>query len=233
MKPFLDHFVLNIPRLFLKQYPYAWFPLIVLWSWPPNFSLIFLIVIIVGMFMVWWRIAAWVSHTRREYAGEEGKFYMDRPAVPWMGAVRNIAILLVAAAVIGSLLNGQFGLTFWRFFLIIVTFTLTYQDYRFFGHTAIYVITATGIAVYFAAGHLDYRQFFTFKEIARIERTKYKTGMDWTMFTRSRDEGGEGFLLIPKDINGFSKRMKQVFIAPKDMDGFFVQLPFGFGKTGG
>jgi len=232
MRKFLDSFILNIPRLFLKQYAYAWFPLIVLWSWPPNFSIIFLAIIIINLFLLWWRIAAWVSHTRREYAGADGKFYLDRPAVPWKRAVTGIAILLVVSGVLGSLLDGQLGLSAWHFFFIIFTFTITYQDYRFFGYTPIYIITATGIAVYFAAGHLDYRLFFTFKEIARIDRVKSKMGTNWTRFTRLYDEGGEGFLLVPKDINGFSKRIKQVFIAPQDMDGFFAQLPFGFGKIG-
>jgi len=155
---------------------------------------------------------------------------MDRPAVPWKRAGLNISLLLIGSGVIGSLLDGQFGLSSWQFFLIIVTFSLTYQDYRFFGYTAIYVVTATGIAIYFAAGHLDYRQFFTFKEIARIERTKYKKEMNWTLFAVSRDEDMDGFLLTPKDVNGFSKRMKQVFFAPQDVDGFFAQLPFGFSK---
>ena len=232
MKQFLDRFILNIPRLFLKQYAYAWFPLIVLWSWPPNFSIIFLAIIIINLFMLWWRTAAWVSHTRREYAGEDGKFYIDRPAVPWKRAGLGVVILLIVSIILGSLLDGQFGLSTWHFVFIIFTFTITYQDYRFFGYTAIYIITATGIAVYFAAGHLDYRLFFTFKEIARIERTKNKKDMIWTRFIRLYDDGSDGFLLIPKDINGFSKRMKQVFISPQDMDGFFKQLPFGFGNAG-
>jgi len=228
MKPSLDHFILGIPRLFLKQYPYAWFPLIVLWTWPPNISLIFLVIILLGISALQWQRAAWVSHMRRELAGADGKFYLDEPAVPWGRAARNIAILFVGSGLIAFILKGQLGLAFWQVFLILVCFTLTYQDIRFFGYPTIYIITATGIAVYFAPGHLDYRLFFTFKEIARIERTHFQKDKNWDFFARTRDVGTDGLLLIPKDIKGFSKRMEKLFIAPQDIEKFLEQLPYGY-----
>ena len=230
MSPSLDRFILNIPRLFLKQYPYAWFPLIVLWGWPPNISIIFLGVIIVGLFALRWQSAAWISHMRREYAGREGKFHVDRPAVPWGRAGRNIALLFAGVGLIALILNGQFGLSFWQLFLLFTGFTLTYQDVRFFGAPTIYIITATGIAVYFAPGHLDYRLFFTFKEISRIERTQFKKDEGWDYFARTREPGADGLLLIPKDPNGFSKRLERLFIVPKDLEKFLEQLPYGYGK---
>jgi hypothetical protein len=106
-------------------------------------------------------------------------------------------------------------------------FTLTYRDAQFFGALTIYIITATGNAVYFAPGHLDYRLFFTFKEISRIERTSFKKDNNWDFFARTRD-GEDGLLLIPKDINGFSKRMEKLFIVPQDIDAFLAQLPYGY-----
>ncbi len=227
MSTFLDRFILGIPRLFIKQYPYAWFPLVVLWAWPPNLSLIFLAVIVVGILSLQWQSAAWVSHIRREYAGREGKFHVDRPAVPWGRAVRNAAILLAGSSLIASLLKGQFGLASWQLFLIFGGFTLTYQDARFFGSPTIYVVTATGIAVFFAPGHLDYRLFLTFKEISRIERTRFQKDKGWDFFARSQD-AADGLLLIPKDINGFSKRIKRLFILPQDIDRFVEQLPYGY-----
>jgi signal transduction histidine kinase len=144
--------------------------------------------------------------------------------------VRSIAILLVGGILIASLLKGQFGLTFWQLFVIFIGFTLTYQTFRFFGFPTIYIITATGIAVYFATGHLDYRLFFPFKEIAHIERTYFQQGKNWDYFARTRDVGTEGLLLIPKDIKGFSKRMEKLFIAPQDIDKFLEQLPYGYGN---
>ena len=227
MNPSLDRFILSFPRLFLKQYPYAWFPLVVLWTWPPNISLVFLMVIIIGLLLLRWQYTAWISHMRREYAGRDGKFYVDVPAVSWGRAVRNIAILLVGSGLVAFLLKGQIGLTFWQLFFIEVGFTLTYQDYRFFGFPTIYIITATGIAVYFAPGHLDYRLFFTFKEISRIERAQFQKDKGWDIFARTRD-GSDGLLLIPKDINGFSKRMQRLFIVPRDIDKFLEQLPYRY-----
>jgi len=228
MNQSLDRFILGIPRLFLKQYPYAWFPAIALWTWPPNLSLAFLAVIAIGLLSIHWQISAWISHMRREHAGKDGKFHVDRPAVPWGRAVRNIAILLAGGGLIASLLKGQFGLSFWQLFLIFVTFTLTYQDVRFFGFPTIYVITASGIAVYFGTGHLDYRLFFTFKEISRIERTRFQKGKNWDFFGRTPEAGADGLLLIPKNIDGFSKRIEKLFIAPQDIDKFVEQLPYGY-----
>ena len=227
MKQTLDRFILNIPRLFIKQYPYAWFPLIVLWSWPPTIAIGFLFIILLGLFMLQWQRSAWMSHMRREYAGADGKFYVDAPAVPLERAVRNISILLAGSGLVAFILKGQFGLSFWQIFLLSVMFTITYRDAQFFGALTIYVITATGIAVYFAPGHLDYRLFFTFKEIARIERTSFKKDHNWDFFARTRD-GSDGLLLIPKDINGFSKRLERLFIVPQDIDAFLEQLPYGY-----
>jgi hypothetical protein len=227
MKPALDRFILNIPRLFIKQYPYAWFPLIVLWVWPPTVAILFLVIILLGLTMLQWQRSAWLSYMRREHAGADGKFYVDVPAIPLERAVRNISILLVGSGLLAFILKGQFGLSFWQIFLISVMFTLTYRDAQFFGALTIYIITATGIAVYFAPGHLDYRLFFTFKEISRIERTNFKKDHNWDFFARTRD-GSDGLLLIPKDINGFSKRLERLFIVPQDIDAFLEQLPYGY-----
>jgi hypothetical protein len=228
MQQRLDRFILNIPRLFLKQYPYAWFPAAVLWTWPPSLSIIFLLIIIIGSLAVRWQASAWMRYIRSEYAAGDGKFYIDRPTVPWGRAARNIAILMIASGLIASFLKGQFGLSFWQFFLIIFLFTLTYRSSQFFGATVIYIITASGIAVYFAPGHLDYRLFFTFKEISRIERTRFEKDKGWDFFARTRDVGTDGLLLIPKDPNGFSKRLQRLFIVPQDMERFLEQLPYGF-----
>ena len=228
MNPTLDRFILSFPRLFIKQYPYVWFPLVVLWTWPPTLSLAFLAIIIIGMLSLRWQYAAWMAYMHREYAGKDGKFYVDRPAIPWGRAVRNITILLAGGGFIASLLNGQLGLTFWQLFLIFVGFMLTYQDYRFFGASTTYIITATGIAVYFAPGHLDYRLFFTFKEIARIERTLFQKDKNWDFFARTRNVGADGLLLIPKDVKGLTKRIEKLFIAPGNIDKFVEQLPFGY-----
>ena len=38
MKRSLDKFILYMPVLFIKQYPYTWIAAVVLWTWPPNLS---------------------------------------------------------------------------------------------------------------------------------------------------------------------------------------------------
>ena len=225
MKTLLDRFILGNPRLYIKQFPYAWIVFIVLWTWPPNLSLIFLLIILVGLLMVQWQHSAWLRAMQNEYAPNGGKFHVDRPPVPIQRAVRNILILLVAAGIVAFFLNRQIGLEPWQMFLIIVGFSLLYRNSLFFGAPTTYVVTASGIAIYFAPGHLDYRVFLKFSEISRIERCGFQKDKGWDCFARM--EANDGLLLIPKNPNGLTKRIEKLFIAPKDIDRFREQLPYG------
>jgi len=230
MKSFLDRFILGFPVLFLKQYPYAWIASVVLLPRSPSFSLLFLGIVVLGILSLRWQSAAWISHMRRQYADKDGKFYIDQPPVPWQKAARNIALLIAGSMLIAFLLKGKLGLSFWQFFLLFLGLTLFYRDTQFFGSAATYIITATGIAIRFVPGHIDYRLFLSFKEISRIEQTNYKEGLDTDLFARTRDIKN-GLLMIPKDPKGFTKRIDKLFIAPKDIDKFVEQLPYGFGKA--
>lgn len=229
MNQFLDNFILGIPRLFIKQFPYAWIVFIALWSWPPNFSIIFLLVILLGLSMLRWQSLAWLSHMRREHAPGDGKFYVDQPPIPWKKTARNLSILVAISIVLAYLLKGQLGLNGWQIFFILVGFSMMYRDALFFGAPVKYVITADGIAVHYAPGHLDYRLFLTFKEISRIERTQFQKDKGWDFFARMH-EGNDGLLLTPKDPKGFSKRLERLFIVPADIEKFLEQLPYGYGK---
>jgi len=229
MKIFLDRFILGIPRLYIKQYPYAWIVFIALWTWPPS-SIIFIFpfIILLGLFMVHWQYSAWLSILRAEYAPHGGKYYVDRPSVPIRRAIKNISILLVGAGIVSFFLNRGIGLEPWQMFLIIVGFSLLYRNFTFFGAPTIYVITASGIAVYFAPGHLDYRLFLKFGEISRIERCGFQKEKGWDCFARVR--ANDGLLLIPKNPNGLTKRIEKLFIAPNDIEKFQEQLPYGYNK---
>lgn len=227
MKSFLDRFILGIPHLYIKQFPYAWIVFIALWTWPPNLSSIFLLIILIGLFMLHWQYSAWVSTLRNEYAPRDGKFYIDRPPVPIQRAVRNILILLMAAGITAFFMNGQFGLTVWQFFLIIVGFSLLYRNSLFFGAPTPYVITASWIGVHFAPGHLDYRLFLKFDEISHIERCVYQKDKGRDCFARIQ-YAKDGSLFIPKSPNGFTKRTWKLFIIPKDIEKFQEQLPYGY-----
>jgi hypothetical protein len=227
MKPLLDRFILGFPVLFLKQYPYAWIAIVALWPRSPSVALLFLAIVVLGVLSLRWQSEAWISHIRREFAGLDGKFYVDRPAVSWQTAARNIAILVAVASLAAYLLRGQFGLSFWQILIMIVGFTIFYQDTRFFGADVTYIITASGIAIRFVPGHIDYRLFLPFREISRIERNTYQKDKAWDLFARARDTK-EGLLMIPKNPNGFTKRVEKLFIAPQDRETFLEQLPHGF-----
>jgi hypothetical protein len=227
MKAFLDRFILGFPVLFLKQYPYAWIAIVALWPRSPSIAGLFLVIFAAGLLSLRWQSAAWISHIRRQHAGNEGKFYVDQPPVPWQTAVRNIAILTAGSALIAYVLRGQFGLSFWQLLIMAVGFTISYQDTRFFGSMVTYIITATGIAIRFVPGHLDYRLFLPFKEISRIERCEFKKDKDWDLFARARDTK-EGLLMTPKSPNGFTRRIDKLFIAPQDQERFLAELPHGY-----
>lgn len=230
MKPVLDRFVLGIPLLFIKQYPYAWIALVALWAWPPVFSWIFLLIVLSGMLMMKWQSSAWISNLRREHAFKDGKFHVDAPGVQPIESARKILLLMAGGGLIAWILNGRFGLNFWQIFLLIVGFTLLYQDTRYFGAPTIYIVTNQGIGIRFVPGHLDYRLFLHFKEISRIERREYQKDRGWDLFARRRNVR-DGLLLIPKNPNGFSKRTDKIFIAPDNLDEFMEQLPQGYGSV--
>jgi hypothetical protein len=230
MRQALDHFILAIPVLFIKQFPYAWIAAITFWSWPPTFSIVFLAIILIGLLALRWQSRAWISNLQREHAFKEGKFYVDQPPLSWADAARKILILMAGALLLAWLLKGQFGLSFWQIFLIIVGFTIFYRDTQFFGAPTTYVITDQGIGIHFTPGHLDYRLFLTFKEISRIQKSTFQKGQNWDAFVRNRNTQ-DGLLMLPKNPNGFSKRLDKLFIAPSNMDKFMEQLPRGYGSS--
>ncbi len=225
MKQFLDRFILGFPVLFIKQFPYAWIAAIVFWAWPPFFSAIFLAIIVVGLLMLRWQSIAWISNLRREHAAKDGKFYVDESPFSPVASAQKILLLLLGAAVLSwLLLRTQLGLSFWQFFIMIVGFMVLYQDTRFFGAPATYVVTDQGIGIRFVPGHLDYRLFFPFNEIRRVEKAQYQKDQGWDLLARTQDNQ-EGLLLTPKDPDGFTKRIGTVFIAPSHIDEFLQQLP--------
>ena len=230
MKQALDRFVLAIPVFFIKQFPYAWIAAVVLWSWPPTFAVIFLFIILVGLLMLHWQSRAWISNLQREHSFQGGTFYVDRPTFARKEAARKILILIAGAGLLAWFLQGQFGLSFWQIFLIIVGFTLLYRDTQFFGAPTTYVVTDQGIGIHFIPGQIDYRLFLPFREIGRIEKRKYQKDESWDAFVRDRNTR-EGLLMISRNPNGFTKRIEKLFIAPNDTGTFLEQLPRGYGSS--
>ncbi|MEW5938711.1 MAG: hypothetical protein AB1750_03545 [Chloroflexota bacterium] len=227
MKASLDRFILSFPVLFLKQYPYAWIAVVALWDWPPVLSGVFLAVIAIGIAALNWRAAAWISEQRRQLAPNgNGTFLVQRVPIPWAHTARGVAVLLAVAAVTAWLAGDLVGLGFWRFFIMIVGFALTYLDTRFFGAEATYVLADSGVAVYFVSGHLDYRVFLRFKEMERVQRldAAEKIGETWWVFSRLR-KAKSGILIQPRNPAGFSKQIREVFLTPTNVDEFLARIP--------
>ena len=226
MKQFLDRFILSFPTLFLKQYPYAWLAVVTLWQWPPVFSGMFLSVILIGILSIRWRSAAWISDMRRQYAPNNETFYVDRLPIPWRRAAQNLTILLAVSGLVAWLMKGQLDLSGWQWFIMMFGFAVFYMDTRFFGAETIYIITGSGIAIYYIPGHVDYRFFFHFKEIRQVQRVSgVKTiPSSWTVCSRLRNVPS-GVLLTPRSPDGFSKRLQEIFLTPTHVDEFLQHIP--------
>lgn len=224
MQQKLDSFILSIPTLFIKQYPYAWIPAAALWTWPPFASAIIFLIVLLGILSLHWRAAAWISSVRREHGDDP--FHVERLPIPVPTAIRNIAILLVIAALTSWLLHQSLRLGFWQTVVMIVGFGLCYLDTSFFGGFVIYIVTGTGIAIYYIPGHTDYRIFLRFKEIrqaARLEQIE-KIPESWAVIARLR-KATRGVLLVPRSPTGFSPRLREVLLTPVDTDGFLKHIP--------
>ncbi|RJP51342.1 MAG: hypothetical protein C4583_08855 [Anaerolineaceae bacterium] len=223
----LDKFILHFPVLFIKQYPYAWIAIIVLWSWPPNFSAIFLSIVLVGIFSLRWREAAWISEMRRQHAPKNETFYIDRVPIPWARAGRNLAILAAIGVATAWFLETRLSLTFWQAFTLVCGFGLFYFDVRFFGAVTIYIVTGGGIAIYFVPSHTDYRIFLRFNEmeqIVRMDRIE-KRPESWSVLSRVR-AARSGVLLMPRHAKGFTRLLDgEVLLTPTNVDEFLKYVP--------
>jgi hypothetical protein len=227
MKHFLDKFILYIPTLFIKQYPYAWIASIVLWTWPVNISAIFFLIVATGIFFLRWREAAWISEMRRQHAPKNETFYIDRIPVHIADAVRNIAVLLAGGGLLAWFLGGLFNLTFWQTFIMLVGFFLFYVDTRFFGAVTIYIVTGGGIAIYYIPGHTDYRIFLRFNEMGQIVRMdRIETRPEsWSVFSRTR-AATSGLLLVPRYAKGFTRMLDgEILLTPTNTDEFLNHIP--------
>lgn len=225
LKQALENFIISVPTLFIKQYPYAWFPAIVFWTWPPGISLVFFFIITVGILSLHWRVAAWISEMRRKFVPANGPLYVERTPIPIGTAARTIAMLLVSDALL-AWLGNRFGLSYWQTFILVAGFTLCYMDTRFFGATTVYIVTMSGIAIYYIPGHVDYRIFLWFKEMDKVVRLDKieKIPESWSVLSRLRT-AQSGILLVPRNPRGFTKRLNEVLLTPTDVDKFLELIP--------
>jgi len=224
MKQKLNSFILHIPTLFIKQYPYTWILAAALWTWPPFASAAIFLIVILGILSLHWRAAAWISSVRREHGNEA--LYVERLPIPIPIAIRNIAILLIIAGLSAWLLHQSLHLGFWQTYVMIVGFCLCYIDTYFFGGFTIYIVTATGIAIYYIPGHVDYRLFIRFKEIRQIARLGNieKIPASWSVCARLR-KATRGLLLVPRSPAGFSPQLQEILLTPLDTDEFLKRVP--------
>jgi hypothetical protein len=227
MKRFLDKFILHIPTLFIKQYPYAWLVVVALWSWPPNVSAIFFSIVLIGILSLRWRETAWISEMRHQHAPGDQSFYIDRPPVPIQRALRNLAMLVVVCILVAWFMHGIFNLGLLQTFIMLSGFAVCYIDTRFFGAVTVYIVTGGGIAIYYVPYHTDYRIFLRFNEMRQVERMDHigKIPETWSVLSRVKT-AGSGVLLLPRSPKGFTRILDgDVLLTPTNVDEFLKHIP--------
>ena len=221
MKAF-HSFVLSIPYLFLKKIPYAWVPVVALWTWPPVISGIFLGIILLGLWFMVLQQQAWEAEIAREYR----VLHRDQPRAPLSYQIRNFVLVCLASAAIGWIADGKLGLSTLQWTLLCAGIMFLYKDALLFGAGTVYLITNKGIAVRYVPGHIDYRLFFGFNEIHNIEKigSVKNLPITWSILTPQR-KITDGLLLKPKKLDGFSKTIQEVVLCPADTEGFIQHMP--------
>ncbi len=221
-----NDFVLGIPYLFLKKIPYGWIGVVVLWAWPPIVSGILVALIVIGLLMMNWQDHAWEANMRQDYHKSDGIFFVDRPHSPRLWQVRNLIILFAISALLGWLSAKLIGLSELQMTLLFAGFTLLYKDTMLLGAPVTYIITEEGIGIHYIPGHIDYRIFLSFDEIAQIKYNQPGNPIpDHIDILAPQKQVNAGLLLIPKNPNGFSKTLERVLISPSQPDVFLNHIP--------
>jgi hypothetical protein len=226
MPKILEAFILDTPYLFLKKIPYAWIFAVFFWSWPPILSGILLGLVALGLGMMALQEQAWRAMARRDFHPAPGPPTLICPRLAWKYRLRNILIMLTASALLGWVLSLRLGWTWLQWFLALSGFLILYQDNLILGRPLTLMLTASGVAIRYIPGHMDYRIFIRFDEIrAALPMSKPEPiPVSWSVLAPT---GGaaEGLLLKPLNPKGFNQSLEEIFIAPGNVPAFLPLLP--------
>jgi len=222
----LDNFILGIPYLFLKKIPYAWLAAVAFWSWPPVVSGVFLVIVLLGLLAILWQKKAWEAKIVREQHRGETRVYIDRPHIPRLVQLRNLALLCLASGLLAWLLNGRLYMSGWQWFFLLTGFMLLYKDSLLLGTSVTYVVTDQGVGIRITPGHVDYRLFFKYYEIRQAERRQMpkEVPLQWDVLVPGK-RVWDGILFSPKNRNGFSPQFQgDLLLAPTDREAFLERI---------
>jgi hypothetical protein len=222
-------FILDTPYLFLKKIPYSWLFAVAFWSWPPILSGILLGIVALGLGMMALQERVWRDMVRREFQPAGEPPYLVCPKPSWLSRLRNVLILLAGSALLAWPLAVRLGLTFIQWFFILVGFLLLYRDNLILGRPLTLIVTASGIAIRYIPGHVDYRIFIRFDEIRAVQLLSRPepVPLHWTVIAPTNG-AAEGLLLKPVNPKGFSPSLEEIFIVPGDAQAFLQHLPANF-----
>lgn len=225
MRVFED-FVLGLPYLVMRRAPYAWVGIVALWTWPPYFSGLFMLLFLIGVGLMLFQQIAWERKIQREHT----VLFKDHPQAPLYYRLRNSVLLLAACALLGWWFDGRFNLNAFQWAVLLAGIMASYEDHVLFGRGVVYLITDKGIAIRYVSGHIDNRLFFGYEEIRHIThlRDMSKRERRWSILAPVRENLKHGLLLTPNNPEGFSKVFYRVFLTPTDEEKFLQAIPMSF-----
>lgn len=225
----LESFLLATPYLFLKKIPYLWVPVVVFYTWPPIISGILLGIIALGLLMMKGQQWAWIRRTRREFARDAASAYVTRPSAPVSYRARNGLLLLIGSATLGWLLDGQLDFSAVQWALLAAGLMALYKDALLFGAGLTVILTDQGLSLRYVPGHVDYRILIRFNEIRAVRPAKFVRNNKLSVLSPVRTPQ-RGLLIAPRDRNGFSKTLGDIFLVVEDETEFMKRLPFGLAE---
>ncbi len=214
-----ERLIYNTPYTLLREGTYAWFGVVLFLTLAPGVSLALAIFLGLIYLTLNYQGYLWKRQLRRP---NHALLYEELARAPQSQRLRNLALLVAAAGVIGYLLHGSFAMGWGSWLLLVVGFILLQRNHILFGLPTHYIVTETGIGI----ARLDVKLFLRFDEIAqlRILSGQKEPAPDWTVIAPSR-KPQQGILIRPKKIEGFSPSLKVCFISPGSLEAFLRHVP--------
>ena len=218
-----EHFFLKIPYVLLEMISYFWFLIVIFFTWPPVFSGILSVCLLLSLVIIAAQGWIWEASIQRDCRARGVQSYINRPRMPLLIQARNLVLVIFGGILVGFLLEGKVGgLTGLQWFLLVVGIFLLQKDIRLLGAATVYYVTDEGIWL----GYVNLSLFFRFSEIQKVVSVR-EVGQrpeNWEMFTPT-NHPREGILLVPTNAGGFMRMIKEIFLSPTDMNDFLRHLP--------
>lgn len=218
----IETFFRRLPPNTLRKGSYAWFGVVVFYTWSPLVSGILTLILLASLFLITAQNRLWETRLQQETIDRGKEAYVDRPHIPASHQIRNLALALLVSAFVGFIFADRLSLSGLQWFMIMAGFFILQLDIKLFGAPTTYIITDEGIGIRL----VDTKLKLDFAEIqqARPIQITDKTPEHWTIMAPARSVR-KGLLLIPRRREGFTRLIDHILIEPTDLPSFIAHLP--------